>query len=180
MKHNLEIEYKTMLDEPLFEKIKSKLPFDSGVNQRNDYYDTPDRQLYSMGIMCRIRTVDNRFEFTVKIPQEDGVMEHEVLLETKTLDHPSVINFFNQLNLDVSQLDCIAYSDTQRYTYDDAYGSWCLDASSFENHNDFELEYELHEANEKAYPHYVDMLNELDVEYREAKPKYIRALTSGA
>lgn len=178
MKQHLEIEYKTQLTQDEFNRILDSLPFEEPKYQENTYYDTPQRSLFNQQSMCRIRTIGKNYEFTLKVPQEEGVLEYEVTLNDKSLNDDRIIHFLNERNIDMKTMKIIAFSNTVRYEYSDLYGVWCLDYTKFLNSFDFELEYELHAANEKAYPHYLDTLNALNIEYKASQPKYLRALNS--
>ncbi|QIK69093.1 CYTH domain-containing protein [Erysipelothrix sp. HDW6C] len=178
MKQHLEIEYKSMLTKADYDLLARSLPFGNAHVQLNEYYDTSDRQLFARESMCRIRTIGNRHEFTMKTPQPDGVLEHELELKAQNLNDERLVEYFDDLGINVYELERVAFSRTLRKTYDDAYGTWCLDSTSFSNHQDYEIEYELFEANEKARPHYVNTLNQLGIEFKPSAPKYIRALNS--
>lgn len=178
MKTNLEIEYKTLITQTEFERIQAAFPFAQAQVQTNVYFDTPEGALFDKKMMCRIRIIDNRYEFTLKIPQTDGVMEFEYQLDSLSLDHPAIRTYFESLNLDALLLKETTRSETHRQIYEDTYGEWCLDETNFSHHKDYEIEYELFEANKKAYPHYVSTLKSLNIVSKEAQPKYIRALSS--
>ncbi len=178
MKQNIEIEYKTMLDESLYNSLREALPFDQGALQINTYYDTLNRDLFSHSIMCRIREYDNTFELTIKIPQEKGVLELEKILEDKDLNDPDIEKFLREYDIDPNDMREVALSKTKRHLMEDQYGVWCLDKTEFKHHTDYELEYELFEDHPLAYDHYKDKLQSNNIEYHESKPKYIRALNS--
>ena len=178
MNQHLEIEYKSMIEESTAKRLLDFFPFENSKKQTNHYFDTVDKQLFKLGIMCRIREIENNFLFTLKIPQSDGVLEFETELESISLHNKQIINKMREFNINTEKMLPIAKSITNRYEYSDEYGMWCLDYSKFSNHNDIEIEYELHQANEKAYQHYVDTLSALNIIIVKAKPKYIRALNS--
>lgn len=178
MKTNLEIEYKSLINKKEYQRFLDYFEFSREIIQTNVYFDTPDSKLYNQKMMCRIRIIEGAFEFTLKVPQSDGVMEFEVNLDQLSLDHPAIKDHFCALGIDVLELSETCRSTTHRRIFVDEYGEWCLDDNAFNNHRDFEIEYELHEANEKAYPHFVDTLQLLNIEFKKADPKYIRALHS--
>lgn len=180
MKQHLEIEYKTQLTQEEFNHILNSFPFNDPKYQENTYYDTPEGSLFKQHSMCRIRTIGSTYEFTLKVPQEEGVLEYEVTLNEKSLMDERIIDFLNRKSIDVDAMEVIAFSNTVRYEYSDIYGVWCLDYTRFLNGSDFELEYELHEGNEKAYQHYLDTLKSLGIQFKASKPKYLRALNSSA
>ncbi len=178
MKTNLEIEYKSLINKTEYKKFLELFDFSREIIQTNVYFDTPDAKLYNLKMMCRIRIIEDVFEFTLKVPQSEGVMEFEVTLDELSLDHPAIKEHFSTLGINVNELNETCRSTTHRRIFIDKYGEWCLDDNAFNNHHDFEIEYELHEANEKAYPHFVDTLQLLNIKFKKAEPKYIRALHS--
>ena len=178
MNQHLEIEYKSMIEESTAKRLLDFFPFEAPKKQINHYFDTIDKQLFKLGIMCRIREIENTYLFTLKIPQSDGVLEFEIELDSLSLDNILITEKMNEYDINTEKMLPIAKSITNRYEYSDEYGMWCLDYSEFSNHNDIEIEYELHQANEKAYQHYVDTLTDLNIIILKAKPKYIRALNS--
>lgn len=178
MNQHLEIEYKSMIEESTAKRLLDLFQFETPKKQTNHYFDTIDKQLFKLGIMCRIREIDNTYLFTLKIPQSDGVLEFETELDSLSLDNIQIINKMNEFGINTVEMLPVAKSVTHRSEYNDEYGMWCLDYSEFSNHNDIEIEYELHQANEKAYQHYVDTLKSLNIIIIKAKPKYIRALNS--
>lgn len=178
MKQHLEIEFKTMLTKKEYESILAALPFGKEIIQQNDYYDNKDGLLFMNKMMCRIRTIDSGYLFTLKTPKKVGVLEHEMTLESASLNNESLQIIEELLDTTNLQLIKIASSCTHRYEYNDTYGTWCLDYSVFDNHVDYELEYELFEDNEKAYPYFMDMLQMHNIVFEKSLPKYIRALNS--
>lgn len=179
MKTNLEIEYKTLISQTDAQSLLDHFDFGPFVEQTNVYFDTRDSKLFNQKMMCRIRMINDHYEFTLKIPQPDGVLEYEYRLKGMNFNHLAIHQLFEELDINTEDLYEITRSTTKRRVFSDEYGDWCLDETRFPNHSDFEIEYELHEANEKAYPHYVDTLRYLDIDYNKAEPKYIRALRSG-
>ena len=176
MKQHLEIEYKSILNRSSFEAFQLHWSFSSAIKQVNIYYDTPTNTLLNQKKMARIRVLDHALEFTLKIPQEDGVLEHELTLDSLDLAHSTAIkDLLSDFSVDVHTLTEVARSTTYRQTYEDQYGTWCLDHSIFNTHEDYEIEYELFTANENAYAHFLDTLAVLNVNYEKARPKYIRA-----
>lgn len=175
MKQNLEIEYKTILNESSYEKIQQAWNFSDGQKQVNVYLDTLNDDLFKQKKMCRLRLTDI-IEFTLKTPQRDGVMEHELILDSFDITQNSIINdLLSDNNINVNDLVEVARSYTLRKTFDDQYGTWCLDFTEFDHGSDYEIEYELFEYNENAFDHYLKTLENFGIEYKKSRPKYIRA-----
>lgn len=180
MKQHLEIEYKTKVSDDTVQKLLKTGLFKNPGFQHNDYFDTKDFKLYKQGVMCRVRSFegDKNPEFTLKVPQEDGVLEHEVIVDGVSLNHPAIIELLDTFGIKLEDIHPVTFSETTRTIYADVYGEWCLDHSVFENDTDYELEYELFGPNDNALAHYKQHLIEWGIEFKEIDPKFIRALKS--
>lgn len=178
MKTNLEIEYKTLITLTDHQNIMNYFDFSEPTIQTNVYFDTENEDLLKLQMMCRVRVINDHFEFTLKVPQDDGVLEYELELNSLSLNDQRLLELFQKFDINAFNLNETTRSITSRRTFIDLYGEWCLDETQFECHKDYEIEYELHGSNEKAYPHFQDTLNRLNIEATKATPKYIRALNS--
>ena len=179
MKQHLEIEFKTMLSKDEFNRLYQVWDFDEGFLQINSYYDTITNFFLKKRMMLRIRTIEDSFIFTMKTPRKLGVLENEFILDEFNINDLKVQKLLDSHNILSTDLSLVAQSKTIRHEFDDKYGTWCLDLNEFAYSKDFELEYELHdEVNfEDAQLHYFDKITEFNILYKEAKPKYIRALS---
>lgn len=178
MEQHLEIEFKTMLTKKEFHRLYKTMTFKDGFLQINSYFDTMDNFFLKNHSMLRIRTIDNSFIFTMKTPKRIGVLEHEFTMESFNINHPKIQKLIEDFNIKTSDLDLITQSKTIRHEINDEYGTWCLDLNEFTFNKDYELEYELFEGvdYDKAQQHYYNSINNLNISYKKAKPKYIRAL----
>lgn len=178
MEQKLEIEFKSKIDYDEHLLIKDYFPFTTPVLQENLYYDTKDRSLFKKGIMCRTRKIEDTLQLTVKEPHPEGIMEYEMYLKDDLLNDPRAQEVLDIFKIDLNELELTTFSNTVRYEYGDVYGTWCLDITQFEHHKDYEIEYELYHKEKSARKHYLQTLNAIGIEYKEIKPKYIRALNS--
>lgn len=179
MKQHLEIEFKTMLSEEEFNKLYQTMGFDEGFLQINSYFDTLSTFFLKKRMMLRIRSVNDVFIFTMKTPSELGVLENEFKLDSFNQNDPKIQKILGNFGIESTDLLLVAQSKTIRHEIVDQHGTWCLDLNEFAQDKDYELEYELHEGvnYEDAQQHYFNKINELNILYKEAKPKYIRALS---
>lgn len=177
MKQNLEIEYKTLLTEDEYKRLQEYLDFSDAKKQVNFYYDTIGNELLSKSMMVRVRVTDE-YEFTLKIPQKDGVLEVEQIVPDQSIqDNDDVKKLLETYGFDATKLVVVAKSTTYRQEFHDIYGVWCLDYTDFGHSFDFEIEYELDHYDESALPHYVSTLEKLNIKplHEKPRPKYIRA-----
>lgn len=178
MKPHLEIEYKTLLTQAEYHNLDTHFSFDQIVEQTNIYYDDTRKTLFNLGIMCRIRIIEDSYEFTLKVPQDEGVLEYEVSMDSLSLKTPEIETILREYKLIADDLVEVGKSHTVRKIYRDQFGEWCLDDNTFSHHQDYELEYELYGPADGAYEHYLKEMKQLSIEYKQAQPKYIRALES--
>ena len=100
-----EKEFKVMLTEEQYEKLRAAYVWDEEFLQINHYYDTPDLRLAGEHITCRVREIAGEFFLQLKLPthrdfirveqfkQLDGVPETvsaEQLKELTALELPQV------------------------------------------------------------------------------------------
>lgn len=178
MEKHLEIEYKTRINPEDQHIIFDYFPFSEPIFQENRYYDTENQDLFKKGIMCRTRKIKDHVVLTVKVPQDFGIMEYEATVVGTIYDCGNVQIVLDEFNLKGSDLVEITFSNTVRYEYKDAFGTWCLDITQFEHHRDFELEYELYHDEDQAEKHYYSTLKSIGIEFEEIDPKFVRALNS--
>lgn len=176
MKNNLEIEYKTLLTEAQYLLLKESLVIDQEITQKNTYYDNPKQQIRKAANMCRVRAINNQYEFTLKIPEEAGVREYSTfshspnILQDKFQDI-LIAHGFSHVSLPITT------TLTQRSLSHDTYAQICLDRTTFEDGScDFELEYELYQADDKAFDAYLQLLDAFKIPYKKAPAKFARAL----
>lgn len=181
MEKQIEIEFKTLLDlneytyldKYIFEGIKP-------IYQVNYYFDTKNKDLFMKKRMARIRKINEEYLFTLKTPLELGVQENEIILDKLDIMNVRLNELFQDINIKQEELKQITCSKTSRKEIIDKYGTWCLDYNNFSSSFDYELEYELHPQSDydAAYKHYLKFLKQNNITFKQAKPKYIRALES--
>ena len=64
----IESEFKVMLTEEQYEKIRAMYQWDREIEQTNYYYDTEDISLISSHITCRVRRIDGVHYLQMKLP----------------------------------------------------------------------------------------------------------------
>lgn len=178
MEQKLEIEFKSEITHEDHLLIRDYFPFQEPVLQENVYYDTDNQELFKKGIMCRVRKIEDSYLLTVKEPHPDGIMEYEMHIEGLLHDSKQAQKVLDVFNVNLNDLHKTTFSNTVRYEYEDVYGTWCLDITQFENHRDYEIEYELYHEEPAAQKHYMQSLKSIGIEYKKINPKFMRALYS--
>ena len=176
MKDFLEIEYKNLLSELDYEKLKKQFSEFSPVLQTNTYFDTEDRSLYQQHISLRIRQIDNEYILTVKHPNGEHVQEFNAEMNDNKLSslvrHPYVEKYVNPyISREIGDLGTLS---TSRISVPYRQGVLCLDRNVYLDQIDYELEYELSEGSEDDYEGFHLFLSQHGINERKAKGKFFR------
>lgn len=180
MKENLEIEFKSLLSPFDFNRLRESFFVDATLNvQMNSYYDTPDGNLQAQKSSARIRIVNDKALFTLKVINEEGyVVEYEVLDDYLEIDDPRIQKILSDLGFS-TDLVKISSSRTHRFLVKDSKGEWCLDHTEFTNQVDFEIEYELTNPSvspQEGLQHFLDFLQKYSLSYQKGPSKFQRSL----
>jgi len=165
MKQNLEIEYKILISQDKFMQLSSK--YTGGkVLQTNFYYDTYDLSLRKQHISCRIRTIDEQSELTIKTPGPVGKNEFtfEHIDPQTVFTRPDVLAFLSELKVQ-SPLIHQGTLQTLRTTVPLKHGLLCLDKSTYNGITDYELEYEVDGDAKKGFDEFNTLCVEMDLVY---------------
>ena len=155
-------------------------------NVSNVYYDSPDWKLRKLGMGLRIRLYDNYAEQTLKSP----ISEHKMLETTDRLTHEEGQNFVDsgelkrdgfiakklaEHSINVADLEQVGQLSTVRYEIPAESGTYFLDASYYQDQNDYELEYETDDL-ENGIREFEQFLIARNINRRETVQKIARAL----
>lgn len=180
MNQPIERELKLLIAKEQYEKIKDTLSFSDPFTQSNTYYDTMENTLKDRQCALRIRTISNKHIFTLKI-KTDAIthIELEKEVDTDTLDclnDPEIRFWCRQYDIPM-KLRPIASFSTIRRTMTTEEATICLDANTFENGNDYELEYEYHMEHDGVQA-FNELLKPYHLEYEKNCPsKLARAVS---
>ncbi|EMF46531.1 Adenylate cyclase [Planococcus halocryophilus Or1] len=181
MTKELEIEFKNMLTQQEYSRLLEDFTdFHNGpVTQHNHYFDTADFQLKKQLSALRIRNKNERFECTLKIPASVGHYEITDQLTEEQAQHMLALTSFDAtevkdalLTLDVSpsQLNLIGTLTTHRVEFDFLGGLLVIDHSEYNGQEDFELEYEVTDA-ETGHLNFLNFLHQQEIPERPANKK---------
>ncbi|ANU13744.1 CYTH domain-containing protein [Planococcus halocryophilus] len=188
MTKELEIEFKNMLTQQEYSRLLEDFTdFHNGpVTQHNHYFDTADFQLKKQLSALRIRNKNERFECTLKIPASVGHYEITDQLTEEQAQHMLALTSFDAtevkdalLTLDVSpsQLNLIGTLTTHRVEFDFLGGLLVIDHSEYNGQEDFELEYEVTDA-ETGHLNFLNFLHQQEIPERPANKKIARFMNS--
>ncbi|MEI7667651.1 MAG: CYTH domain-containing protein [Erysipelotrichaceae bacterium] len=181
IKPNLEIEYKTLINEDQYKSLLKTFPFDQSFTQMNVYYDTSLNHFRAINVSCRIRSVKESHELTFKVPTKLGKLEYNFLVssnDTSVFKRMDITQFMESLNIQgalIKQGQLI----TQRCTLQRSYGELCLDKNSYNGRVDYELEYEVDISKQtEGLLDYRTILNSLGLNYHKNAPSKIKRCLS--
>lgn len=145
---NIEIEYKVMIDQSGYIKMKKWMEEQKFVlmNQINQYYDTQDGRLKKNKISLRIRSFLSKKNaiMTLKTPAIEGRKEYEFVIEKKDLSAmPNEIENLLQ-NYNVKKEDLFHFASLQTLRHEIQYEDTiiCLDYNTYNGRIDYEMECE--------------------------------------
>jgi uncharacterized protein YjbK len=181
---SLEIEFKNLLTQLEYEKIKSYFSLNESMffHQENHYFDTSNFSLKEKHSALRIRKKGDYFELTLKQPVSEGLLEtNQILTETEAngaLEHHSlpkgqVTELLTNLNINPDDIHFFGTLTTRRAEWEYKEGLLVLDFSSYLNTNDYELEYEVLNR-EVGHKTFIDLLSTLQIPLRQTESKIMR------
>lgn len=188
MSQQIETEYKNLLTKDEYEDllIHFNLEDTEPTHQANVYYDSEDWKLRHLGMGLRIRIYDDFAEQTLKSP----IREHEMLETTDhlTKEEGQSLVESGQLKMDglvavklgdngisLSELKQVGQLSTVRYEIPAETGTFFLDASYYQDQNDYELEFETDDP-ENGLQIFEQFLDSQNINRRETVQKISRAL----
>ncbi|PEJ60801.1 CYTH domain-containing protein [Bacillus sp. AFS002410] len=159
MAKEIEIEFKNLLTKEEFENLKTFFQINESrfQPQTNFYFETPNFSIKEHGGALRIRKKSSTsYTLTLKIRQTVGhleinqkISESEAsnMLETSVLPDGEVKEYINEVKLDLNDLKLIGELTTNRVEFPYEDGLLVLDHSTYLNHEDYELEFEVTDEN---------------------------------
>ncbi|WLR42954.1 CYTH domain-containing protein [Bacillus carboniphilus] len=154
MTQEIEIEFKNMLTEKEYKLLLEnyKINTEQIFKQTNYYFDTQDFLLKQHGIALRIRKKNDIYQWTLKQPYQDGLLEtHQPLsneefeqaIQSNVKKEGPVFDQLKELSLINQELICLGSLITFRTEKKLKNGLIVLDYSRYLNKEDFELEFEV-------------------------------------
>jgi uncharacterized protein YjbK len=156
MSENIEIEFKNLLTEEEFGRLKSFFGFDNKnfKKQVNHYFDTNQFDLKEQGCALRIREKKGQFEMTLKQPAPVGLLETNQYIPEQAAQNMLATGEIpvgpvrTALSALFGHHDPVVYFGsltTERAEKAYQGGLVVLDHSTYLDKNDYELEYEAEE-----------------------------------
>lgn len=160
MTQEIEIEYKNLLTESEFSRLADffQISDDDFRHQENHYFDTPEFHLKEHGAALRIRFKNGRYILTLKEPAPVGLLEthqeitgkkaEELLSSDSALPKGQVLERILLLGIHSESISFFGTLSTNRAEKTYKNGLIVLDHSRYINKEDYEVEYEVLDADE--------------------------------
>ena len=178
MNKNIEKEYKVLLSKEQFETLCSFYEPLHFVQQTNIYFDTEDRAIEYMRGAMRIRTKNGKHRFTLKVHENNELVEYECDVATNTIDalnSHSISLLLKKYKIHGPYIQR-AKLITKRAIVEDEFAELCFDISEYNNTIDYEIEYEYKKKHD-GLSLFQCILDKINVTYtHNAKSKIARAL----
>ncbi|MEY8462030.1 CYTH domain-containing protein [Streptococcus merionis] len=182
----IEIEYKTLLSREEFDQLTAKFSDIPVVSQTNHYFDTADFALRKAKLSLRIRTLSNRAELTLKIPQTVGNIEHNLdltledakrMISTNRLEENKVTHLLQQDGFHLDNIQKVGDLTTHRREARLPIGLMALDENHYSGIVDYELELEVTDSKQgqKDFDHFLAQEN---IRFKYAKSKVARFVST--
>ena len=175
MKTNLEIEFKTLIDENTYLKMLKLFDLENNVfEQINHYFDTNNADLISNHYVLRIRQKGQNYKLTSKSHSPEGAFEKHIFLTKdqalKMLDEgfdANVIEFPYYVKK-------VAELTTYRTSTEYKDGRLFFDKNHYYGITDYEIEYEANSM-EQGLIDFENFLKENNIPYQKSISKSKRA-----
>ena len=184
MDQHIEIEYKNLLTKHDFERLQQFFKIESNqfFTQQNHYFDTKDFDLKSQASALRIREKNETFELTLKQPAAEGKLESNQMITkqeaaafVKDGQFPAgaVQAIIKQVGLNPLQFTCFGTLRTDRAEISYRGGLIVLDHSYYGGKEDYELEYEVEDA-QAGQKIFMELLETLNIPLQKTENKVKR------
>lgn len=171
MSQEIEIEFKTIIQEKDFTSLQQSMPFSSQpVKQINYYFETNQQDFKRNQSALRIREKNGAYILTLKEPHKEGILEtHDELtkeecaawLNNAPIVKPHTHQQLAALGIQEKDISYFGFLKTERYTYATADLLYVLDKSEYNQQLDYELELEATDyiRGEQAFHHLLQQYN---------------------
>jgi len=157
---HIEKEYKMMITKEDYDFYLHHLSLTT-IRQTNYYYVTSKQNC-----AVRIRKIDSRYYFTLKIKEKDYHQEYEFEIKENNLSDSLIQDLFNQFHID--DFHYIGEMETVRSTKEYEYGELCIDQSTYLQTTDYEMEFELKDYQKDNAQEFYDLLQQRNLIYQKS------------
>lgn len=180
MNKNIEKEYKVLLTNEQFDKLRLGYENLQFQTQINTYYDSSNLDVRKKKGAMRIRTINDTFIFTLKLHRNGDVYEYETLVNEDScaaLLQQDVQQLLQEHGI-TKDLHRVTQLVTKRAVVDTGDAEICFDISTYNGITDYEIEYE-YKHDHDGLSIFQNILKPLGITYeKNCTSKIQRALNS--
>lgn len=170
MKHQLETEFKTLVNKEQFDKLSELYRPLLFVKQHNYYYGSLNSEN-----SFRIRIKDNQKIFTLKETLDNQILEHEKQFTGQFHEDSEIILILSKMNI-LPPFNLIGELVTYRATVETELAELCFDINCYNGLIDYEIEYEIKKDHD-GLSIFKDILSKAEIEYVQSyASKYKRCV----
>lgn len=184
MNQHIEIEFKNLLTKEAFERLRDFFQIEASafISQYNHYFDTNAFDLKKQNSALRIREKKNQFELTLKQPAAVGLLESNQRLSKEVADaflyeghFPTGAIQDTIIDAGLNPFDFKPFGTlrTDRAEMNYRGGLLVLDHSFYAEKEDYELEYEVDDA-QVGQKIFIDLLETLEIPLQTTENKVKR------
>lgn len=176
MFNQIEKELKILVSKETFDTIINSYEFSQAWKQTNTYYDTKNKDIKSKGGAMRIRTIENKKIFTLKI-RIDAITLHEYEKEIdcdtiKDIKDEEILGWISKLDIDDEFFETTTF-DTYRRIFNLDNAELCADETIYDGtYTDYEIEYE-YKKDHDGIQDFNKILNKFGLSYEKNCPSKI-------
>lgn len=171
----IERELKILISQEDMNTIIQSYPFSQPWMQTNAYYDDINNTVKNKGGAVRIRTINDKHIFTLKIRKDEIThYEYEKEIDTDQFENitdPEIKEWLRTYDIPFNLRKIVSFTTIRRiYSFEDA--ELCADITEYETHKDYELEYEYH-RNHEGISEFNQILAKIGIKYEKNCPSKI-------
>lgn len=178
MNKNIEKEFKILLSKDKFDLLCEMYKPLTFTKQINQYYDTENNLIRSKHGAMRIRTKDHKHIFTLKLYENNELLEYECEVKENSvhsLSHPDIVSLLNTYHI-VGPFVETASLTTNRAMVINEEAELCFDENFYNDTCDYEIEYEFKKEHD-GFNKFNQILDKVNLHYESnCKSKIERAL----
>lgn len=178
MNKNIEKEFKILVSKDKFDLLCDMYKPLTFIKQINQYYDTPNNLIKNKNGAMRIRTKNNKHIFTLKIYQNNELLEYECEVSDNSinsLNQTNIIALLNYYDIAGPFVETASLTTNRAMVINDE-AELCFDENFYNNTCDYEIEYE-YKRDHDGFSKFNQILNKVGLHYEaNCKSKIERAL----
>lgn len=179
MNKNIEKELKILVSKDKFYTLYEHYNNPVFIEQTNIYFDTTDYQIKNCKGAMRIRTKKGKHLFTLKMYQNDDLLEYECEVsgnDVSALQIDAIQTLLHEYGIKGTLIP-IASLTTKRAIISNEYAELCFDINKYNNQTDYEIEYE-YKKDHDGITYFNQILSHIQMQYENnCESKIQRALS---